>query len=272
MSVGADGRPSDPKAEASDAIARAQAELERAVEELARLPAVDLHSIALAAHALNNFLTVTGGVVSHLIPALRGHPDRQISVWLEGLAHATDLMSHTVSQLMNNSAGVAITLRLEEFDLSRLVERTCLYYRRAAGQKGIALTFQAGDGLPPIQTDRVLVAAVLDNLLSNAVKYSPREARVAVDVAVEREGIVCRVGDEGPGLSVAEQERLFQPGVRLGPVPSGGEGSTGYGLAVAKRFTDQLGGELSCDSEPGRGTTFSLWLPRRPRVTSPVRS
>ena len=90
MSAGA-GRRSDPKGEAADAIARAQAELERAVEELARLPAVDLHSIALAAHALNNFLTVSGGVVAHLIPALRGHPDRQISVWLEGLAHATDL-------------------------------------------------------------------------------------------------------------------------------------------------------------------------------------
>lgn len=272
MSVGADGQPSDPKGEASDAIARAQAELERAVEELARLPAIDLHSIALAAHALNNFLTVTGGVVSHLIPALRGHPDRQISVWLEGLAHATDLMTHTVSQLMNNSAGVGITLRLEEFDLSRLVERTCLYYQRAAGHKGITVTFQAGDDLPTIQTDRVLVAAVLDNLLSNAVKYSPHETRIRVSVAGERDGIVCRVQDEGPGLSPAEQERLFLPGVRLGPVPSGGEGSTGYGLAVAKRFTDQLGGELTCDSAAGRGTTFSLWLPRRARVTSPVRS
>jgi signal transduction histidine kinase len=268
MSAGVAGRPGDPKREASEAIARAQADLERAVEELARLPAVDLHTIALAAHAMNNFLTVSSGVVNLLIPALKGHPDRQVSVWLEGLSHATDLMTHTVSQLMNNSAGIAVTLRLEEFDLSRLVERTCLYYRRAAGHKGIALTFQAGDGLPVIQTDRVLVAAVLDNLLSNAVKYSPRETRICVSVVVERDGVVCRVQDEGPGLSAAEQARLFLPGVRLGPVPSGGEASTGYGLAVAKRFTDHLGGELTCDSTPGRGTTFSLWLPQRPRITA----
>ena len=256
----------DPKREASAAIAEAQANLERAVAELERLPAVDLQSIALAAHALNNFLTVSGGVVALLIPALRGHPDRQISVWLEGLAHATDLMTHTVSQLMNNSARIDTTLRLEEVDLSRLVERTCVYYRRAAGHKDITVTFQAEDGIPDIQTDRVLVAAVLDNLISNAVKYSPRDKRVAVSVAPERDGVACRVQDEGPGLSVAEQERLFLPGVRLGPVPSGGEQSNGYGLAIAKRFTDRLGGTLTCDSTPGRGTTFSLWLPRSAKI------
>lgn len=266
MSAGVTGRPGDPKREASNAIARAQADLERAVEELARLPAVDLHTIALAAHAMNNFLTVSSGVVNLLIPALKGHPDRQVSVWLEGLSHATDLMTHTVSQLMNNSAGLDTTLRLEEVDLSRLIERTCAYYRRPAGHKGIALTFHAGEGLSAVQTDRVLVVAVLDNLLSNAVKYSPRDKRISVSVAAERDGVVCRVRDEGPGLSGAEQERLFLPGARLGPVPSGGEGSTGYGLAIAKRFTEKLGGELTCDSAPGRGTTFSLWLPRSPRI------
>ena len=67
MGVEVHERPSDPKREVSAAIARAQADLERAVQELDRLPAVDLHSIALAAHALNNFLTVSGGVVDLLI-------------------------------------------------------------------------------------------------------------------------------------------------------------------------------------------------------------
>jgi len=255
MSAGA-GRRSDPKGEAADAIARAQAELERAVDELSRLPAVDLHSIALAAHALNNFLTVSGGVVAHLIPALRGHPDRQISVWLEGLAHATDLMSHTVSQLMNNSAGIAVTLRLEEFDLSRLVERTCLYYRRAAAHKGITLMFQAGDALPAIETDRVLVAAVLDNLLSNAVKYSPRESRIHVSVAVERDGIVCRVQDEGPGLS--DTANLFVPFFTTKP------NGTGIGLALSRQIAEAHGGVLTLENRDDRpGVRARLRLPLR---------
>ena len=112
----------------------------------------------------------------------------------------------------------------------------------------------------------MVVAAVLDNLLSNAVKYSPRDRRIWVELRGERDGAVCSVRDEGPGLTSDEQVRLFRPGVRLGTTPSGGEPSSGYGLAVAMSFVDRLGGELTCASTPGRGTTFSFWLPMvRPR-------
>src|SRR2546423_10725663 len=92
MSVGMQGRSLDPKRGVATAIAEAQANLERAVAELDRLPALDLHSIALAAHALNNFLTVSGGVVELLIPALRGHPDRQVAVWVGGPSHPPGLV------------------------------------------------------------------------------------------------------------------------------------------------------------------------------------
>jgi signal transduction histidine kinase len=262
MSLDIPGRDINPRAEATAAITRAQVELERALEEIDHLPAVNLHSVALAAHALNNFLTVSRGVVDLLIPVLHGHPDAQVGVWLQGLAHSTDLMSHTVSQLMNNAAGIETPLRREEFDLSRLVERACTYYRRGAAHKGLELHFRGEAGGLRVETDRVMVAAILDNLLSNAVKYSPRGKRIVVTVEPYGHGVVCLVTDEGPGLSPADRDRLFQPGVRLAPVPTGGEASTGYGLAVAKRFADQLGGTLTCESTPGRGTTFSFWLPR----------
>jgi signal transduction histidine kinase len=98
--------------------------------------------------------------------------------------------------------------------------------------------------------------------LSNAVKYSPTDTRIHVTVHAERDGVLCSVRDQGPGLSRAEQERLFQPGVRLGPSPSGGEPSNGYGLAIARHFMQMLRGEIACASTPGEGTTFSFWLPR----------
>ena len=250
------------KQAAIDAICRAQDALARAVEELDKLPALDVHSIHLTAHALNNFLTVSRGVLDLLIPALREHPDRQVVLWLEGLSHATDLMAHTVSQLMTNAVSLPTMLRLEDVDVERLVERACAYYRRTAEQKGIELAFSATPGVPAVRTDRVIVAAVLDNLLSNAVKYSPPDRQIWVEVRGERDGVSCAVRDEGPGLSAEEQARLFQPGVRLGATPSGGEPSSGYGLAIAKRFVDHLGGELTCQSTAGQGATFSLWVPR----------
>ena len=85
---------------------------------------------------------------------------------------------------------------------------------------------------------------------------------MGVDVRRAGDGAACSVRDEGPGLSEEQQASLFLPGVRLGPLPTAGESSTGYGLAIAKRFTDRLGGELRCSSAQGRGATFTLVLPR----------
>ena len=85
----------------------------------------------------------------------------------------------------------------------------------------------------------------------------------------ERGGVGCSVRDEGPGLSREQQEGLFHPGVRLGSVPTAGEPSSGYGLAIAKRFVEQVGGEIRCASTPGHGATFSVWLP--PAWPSPDR-
>ena len=240
----------NPKREAAAAIARAQADLERAVDEIARLPAMDVHSVALAAHALTSFLTVTGAVVDMLSPVLRDHPDRQVGVWLDGLSHATALMSHTVSQLMNSSVGVATTLRLDDVDVLRLVERACAYYQRAAQHEAVAIRFAPSLGVVPIRTDRVLVAAVLDSLLSNAVKRSRPHTTITVAVHPDRDGVMCTVRDEGPALSREDRERAF-----ASPNASGG-----YGLAVAGRFVSLLGGEISCDSAIGHGTAISLWL------------
>jgi signal transduction histidine kinase len=257
---------STAKQAAIAAISRAQQDLERAVMQIDLLPAVDVHSVALAAHALNNFLTVSGGVVELLLPVLRHHPDHQVTVWLEGLAHANDLMNHTVSQLMNNSVGVELTPRLEDVDLARLVDRACAYYRRSAEDKGLKLIFSVHGDQRPVRTDRVLAVAILDNLLSNAVKYSPRDRHIWVELHGERDGVVCSVRDEGPGLSSDQQTRLFRPGGRLEPIPAAGERSGGYGLAIARSFVDRLGGELTCVSTASRGTTFSFWLPTvRPR-------
>ena len=106
------------------------------------------------------------------------------------------------------------------------------------------------------------VAAVLDNLLSNAVKYSLPGKRIWVQIFAAQNGVVCGVRDEGPGLTPEDQAKLFQRGSRLTPKPTGGEPSTGYGLAVAKEFIERLGGTIRCESVLGQGSCFSFQLPR----------
>ncbi|HVP78235.1 MAG TPA: HAMP domain-containing sensor histidine kinase [Thermodesulfobacteriota bacterium] len=249
------------KEQASAAILRARAELEQALRELEKMPAFDPGVIAFSAHALNNFLSVTAGTIELLLESLADYPDPQIRSWLEGLDHMTDLMRHTVSQLMTSSAPRNAKLRFLKWDLAPLVRRACNYYQRIADGKNILIVYELAGDAAPVWTDPVAVAAVLDNLLSNAVKYSFPGKRIQVQLRGEMTSVVCRVCDEGPGLSQEDQMKLFQPGIQLKSVATGGEPSSGYGLAVAKELADRLGGDLWCESTLGAGACFSFRLP-----------
>jgi len=251
----------EPKEKVASAIARAQADLAEALSELERIPAFDPGSVAFVAHALNNFLVVADGTVEMLGMHLGDKADAQVRVWLEGLHHATNLMTRTVSQLVNASATDRAQLRLEKVDLPLLVQRACTYFQRVADRKKIRIVVEPAAGVAPVRTDRVMVAAVLDNLVSNAIKYSQPGKQIRVRVGGDAGWGVCEVQDEGPGLSPADQARLFQRGVRLTPTPTGGESSTGYGLAVAKELVDKLGGVIWCESVLGQGSYFSFRLP-----------
>ena len=241
-------------------IVKAKADLEKALTDLEYLPTLDSGATAFAAHALNNFLSVISGTVELLLHSLRDHPDPKVLSRLEGLHHAANLMAHTVSQLMSTSAPAKPQLKHEKVDLPFLVQRACDYYQSVANRKGIQIVFTTTE-VPPAWADRVAAAAVLDNLLSNAVKYSPLGKHIFVDVKGESAQVTCSIRDEGPGLGPQDHVKLFQRGVRLSAVPTAGEPSTGYGLAVAKELIDNLDGKIWCHSNPGQGACFCFSLP-----------
>jgi len=261
----------ETKERVASAITKALSNLDEALAELEKMPAFDASSVAFAAHALNNYLTVAAGAVELVLISLANHPDAQLRVWLEGAQHATNLMTRLVGQLTHPTAPMEVPFRFESFDLPTLVHRACSFYQRLGDRKAMRVAVNQGDGIPPVLSDRVAVAAVLDNLVSNAIKYSPPGATIQVQVRSEGDWIVCSVRDSGPGLSPEDQAKLFQRGVRLTPKPTGGEPSTGYGLAVAKELVESLGGQIWCESAVGQGSCFSFRLPaKRDGASGPV--
>jgi signal transduction histidine kinase len=246
----------EEKERAAAAIARAQLELEEALAELDAMPALDSRAVALAAHMLNNYLTVTGGTVDLMQEHLAAYGDQQMMRWLEALQHVTNLMHRTVGQLMMNApAATEPILRFERVELPLLLQRVCQYYQREADKKGIRVDQDVSGSLPLVRADRVILATVLGNLLSNAVK-------IEVRVREENDWVRCDVQDQGPGLSRQDQAKLFQEGVRLTPRPTGGEPSMGYGLAVAKQLIEKMEGKISCNSVAGQGSCFSILVPQ----------
>jgi signal transduction histidine kinase len=111
-----------------------------------------------------------------------------------------------------------------------------------------------------ILVDREVVVQSLLNLLSNAVKYG--EPPIDVIVKARPDQVVLAVRDRGPGIAATEQERIFREFYRTPAAYSSGVEGTGLGLALVKRHVEAQDGQVEVSSEPGRGATFSLRLPR----------
>ena len=114
--------------------------------------------------------------------------------------------------------------------------------------------------LPSITTDAARLELVLVNLLSNAIKYNRPQGRVTVSTEVNDDVVRIAVSDTGLGISPEMVERLFIPFDRLNIEATGIEG-TGLGLALSKNLTEAMGGTLSFDSTPGKGSEFTIQLP-----------
>jgi PAS domain S-box-containing protein len=134
--------------------------------------------------------------------------------------------------------------------------------RPLAAQRGIRIDI-CRDKLGPIlvKADRIRLKQVLINLLSNAVKYNKDDGRI--DIECQEMGSRLRLGvsDTGLGIDAEDIQRLFQPFERFGEAMKLQEGA-GIGLALSRRLVDLMGGSITVESQPGRGSTFWLELDR----------
>lgn len=252
------------------AIASARCSLDLALAELNKVPAFDPNRVGFIAHALGNYLTVSAGTVELLAGALENHQDPEVRGWLVGLEQVMQLMSQAVHQLLTAHSNDRSKLFFDNVDFDLLVRRACSFYRKIAEKKGIGLRVSSPHLSTFAWTDRIATAVILDNLLSNAVKYSEPGRLIHVSIGANPNTVSCCIEDDGPGLSEADQALLFQRGVRLSAVPTGGEHSTGFGLAIAKEMVDRLGGRIWCESTLGKGAKFSFSLPAYDESRHPV--
>jgi signal transduction histidine kinase len=243
-------------------LRKVQAELASAICQVQELPVPALGMIEMTSHALRNYLFLVQGTASLLQKELKEYPIEDVQTWLDSLKRAGALMIQTIDQLEPSAVPVDPRIKWETVDLGRMVTRFCEHYRKAAASKSITLEYQLEATLTDVFTDRVMVASILETIFSNALKYTPLGKGIDVRLEDAPEAVVCLVHNEGQSLSPDERARLFEPGVRLSPKPTGNEVSRGYGLVVAKQLADRLGVKIWCASQPGEGCCFGVSVPR----------
>ena len=181
----------------------------------------------------------------------------------EIITKESERLSHLINNVLDFSR---IDMGKKEFDfkkgnLSQVVRDTLESYRYHLEKKGFAIQTEIATDLPEMIFDGEAMASVLINLLSNAMKFSPKIKEVIVKLFKEEGNAVLQVTDKGIGISPKEISKVFKRFYRSkNEIVSDTRGS-GLGLTLVKHITEAHGGKIKVDSEPGKGSIFSIILP-----------
>jgi signal transduction histidine kinase len=160
-------------------------------------------------------------------------------------------------ELVQLDAG-ALEAESERARLEDVVRSAVATVRSDAERKGLELVTSLNGAEDAPCSPRLV--RVLQNLLVNAVRHTPADGSVRVEARRSADGLEVAVADTGDGIAVEDLERVFEPFFRADPSRHGA--GAGLGLALAKRIVEALGGRISAESEPARGSRFAVVLPR----------
>ncbi len=237
----------------------------RLLEETRRRSLANIvHELGRPLGAMRSAVHVLRGEVGD-DPAIRD----ELLGGVEGQIERMQPLLDDLAQLHGQGQGVVVLDR----ELTRLDEwlpPILLPWRAAALEKGLAWQATIAAPLPVVSIDRRRMAQAVGNLLSNAVKYTPAGGAVSVEAGSDGREIWIRVGDTGPGIDQAEQERVFEPFYRSDRDRRFPQG-LGLGLTLARDLVTAHGGRLTLDSAPGAGSRFTIVIPVSPR-SSPTTS
>ena len=176
---------------------------------------------------------------------------------------ATRRLSRLVESLLDfgrMEAG-ARPYRLERLDVGRLVKATVEEFKQETKSDSLVMECTVPDEGPMAEADREALVQALWNLLDNAVKYSGDNPIVHVAVQARPNQVAISVRDQGLGIGPSEKKRILRKFVRGSSAKTCGVKGTGIGLAMVKHIVDAHGGEILVESEPGKGSTFTILLP-----------
>ncbi len=166
--------------------------------------------------------------------------------------------------------GGSIELEKIAFDPHAALHDAVSLVEPSAAQRGVRIELDVAAGMStPVRGDPLRVRQVVLNLLSNAVKFTRTKITVHLRSLGEIEGIAIEVDDDGPGLRVADHERVFEPYRQAGASIARRHGGTGLGLSISRRLARAMGGELTVVTMPGSGCRFRFVAPLHPARLEP---
>ncbi len=239
-------------------------ELQKRVEELTNANRAKDEFLSIVSHELRTPLTSLTGFLSVLLEGEAGPISDQQKKFLGIAKQSATRLNLIISDLLDVSRIESGRLNLEmgECSLYEILRTSHEGLKASAAGKSIQLRLQAVPNLPQIWGDPSRIQQVVDNIVSNAIKFTDRGGEV--DIFGEEKGDFLQVSirDTGPGLTTAEQEKVFDMFYQADASTRRSAGGAGLGLAIARGIVNMHGGQISVQSEKGKGATFTFLIPR----------
>jgi signal transduction histidine kinase len=250
---------------------RQQRDLEQIMEIQARLVRGFSHDVKNPLGAAQGYAQLLeDGLIESLTPKQRESVIRIGASIGTALTLIDDLVEYAKSKMGK------VEIQSQRTNVTEIAREILEEYRAQIEAAGLAIAFDADPSLGSIWSDRTRIRQILGNLLSNAVKYTERggvSVRVAQRQASQApwggDWITVDVVDTGRGIPEKEQHLVFREFARLEPTTAQG---SGLGLAISQWIADALGARITLVSDPGRGSTFTLWLPSASDTIGPTAS
>lgn len=208
----------------------------------------------ILAHELKNTLTSTISISESLKEELAERtPD--LSEYIERLNSSLWRMNDRIDRILSvkSSLPKERELNISEFKLTELTEELSQQFDEVAHEKGVKLQFKIEPYL--VKLDRVYTHQILENLIGNAIKFSTAGKKVLVKTQEIDEFLSIKVSDQGPGLST----EALKPLTNSEPMEEVHiKNASDLSLTIVRKFTEYMGGTISCDTEPGKGACFIL--------------
>ncbi|MBR4082213.1 MAG: HAMP domain-containing protein [Clostridia bacterium] len=166
----------------------------------------------------------------------------------------TDLL--TLTRMDNHQ----VQLNLEQVDATMLTQEAVRHLKPMAEKRGQTLAARIAQGVT-LTADASKLRQVLDNLIENAVKYTPDGGDIALSMSRQGRFVVWTVKDNGVGIPAADQAHIFDRFYRVDKARSRETGGTGLGLSIVRQLVTLHGGDISVQSTPGKGSTFTVKIP-----------
>jgi len=239
-------------------------ELHKRVQELTQANRAKDEFLSVVSHELRTPLTSITGFLAVLLEEEAGTITHQQRKFLSIAKQSASRLNLIISDLLDISRieSGRLNLNMGSCSIFEVLKSSLDGLKSSANAKGIELVLSANPNLPLIWGDADRLQQVIDNLISNSIKFTEKDGKIEVSSEEKGDFIQVSVRDTGRGLTKEEQSKVFDMFYQADASTRRSASGVGLGLAIARGIVMMHGGQISVESDKGKGSTFFFLIPR----------